>query len=597
MFEKNPQLQYETVAPHRITECRLARNPLALLKNRGEATLLGGFGEASVLIDFNEEIVGGLEVVLSCTAPTHIRIDYEEEAELAKRRDPLGCSWYQLVFDEYDLEAGEHTIVSKGRRGYRFINFSSVSEEDVTVKKVTAITGSHPVRERGSFRCSDDRLNRIWDISAATAKACMQAFYEDGVKRDGLLWLGDYRIAFPAAYYLTGDGALARKSLIMMRDSGYECGGIPACAARGGGEQHHSESGISYMPRIPGDGQNKWIILNYMCDYIIGIEEYVRFTGDETILSEIMESAENAAKFLLTLIDLETPGKWYIDDYKAKRDEYGFNYTILTDCTMNPKNCFESKGVFLLEYLMSLQSLSRLAKKSGNDALSAWSDALAARLDEHIHTHYYDAVHGQYLDNKRQKFCDISQYPAPVAVMAGKDDPIGMERMIRSVMPNLGFSMAWRIEAMFKKGFIHEAIRDISGAWGKMVDADSRTGWERLDVPEMNATHYYDATGSFCHGWMASPAFQLPQWIVGIKPAADGFRKIRIAPNLDTLTYAEASVPTAKGEIVARVEKAGKGYTLYLDLPKDVENCEIVWSEDHTETVLGGGKYVLSSEG
>ena len=186
---------------------------------------------------------------------------------------------------------------------------------------------------------------------------------------------------------------------------------------------------------------------------------------------------------------------------------------------------------------------------------------------------------------------------APIAIMAGKEDPIGMERMMRSVMPALGFSMAWRIEAMFQKGFIHEAIRDISSAWGKMVDADSRTGWERLDVPEMNATHYYDATGSFCHGWMASPAFQLPQWIVGIKPEADGFRKISIAPNLDTLTFAEASVPTANGEIVARIEKAGKGYTLYLDLPKDVENCEIIWSPDRTETVLGGGKYMLSYEG
>ncbi|MBQ8497747.1 MAG: hypothetical protein IJ489_09890 [Clostridia bacterium] len=596
MFERNPNLQYETVSPRRITETKLMKRPLALLNHRGDAVLLGGFGEASVLIDFDEEIVGGLEVTLVCTAPVHIRIDYEEDAELAKRRDPLACSWYQLVFDEYDLEAGEHTFVSRGRRGFRFINLSAVSEEDVTLKTVTAINGTHPIRERGSFRCSDDRLNRIWDISSATAKACMQAFYEDGVKRDGLLWLGDYRIAFPAAYYLTGDAVLARKSLIMMRDSRYECGGIPACAARGGGEQHHTESGISYMPRIPGDGQNKWIILNYMCDYIIGIEEYVRLTGDDSILPEIMQSAEDAAKFLLTLIDLETPGKWYIDDYKAKRDQYGFNYTILTDCTMNPKNCFESKGVFLLEFLMSLQTLSRLAKRTENAELRTWADETAERLDTHIQTHYFDAVHGQYLDNKKQKFCDISQYPAPQAILAGKEDPIGMERMMRSVIPNLGFSIAWRIEAMFRKGFTHEAIRDISSAWGKMLDADSRTGWERLDVPEMNATHYYDALGSFCHGWMASPAYQLPKWIVGIQPEADGFRKISVSPRLDTLTFAEASVPTANGEITVRAEKNGKGYMLYLDLPADVESCEVIWSEDHTETVLGGGKYALCSE-
>ena len=596
MFEKNPLLQYENVFPYRITETRLARDAQFLIAGRGEAQLLGGFGESSVVIDFDQEIVGGLAVTLVCTAPTHIRINYEEDAELVKRRDPLGCSWYQLVFDEYELEAGEHTFVSRGRRGFRFIQLCADSEEDVTVKSVVAINGTHPVREKGLFRCSDDKLNRIWDISAATAKACMQAFYEDGVKRDGLLWLGDYRLTFLSSYYLTGDAELARKSLLMIRDSAYECGGIPACAARGGGEQHHSESGISYMPRIPGDGQNKWIILNYICDYILGIEEYVRLTGDEAIIPELLPSAEAAAKFLLPLTDLETPGKWYIDDYKAKRDQYGFNYTILIDCTMNPKNCFESKGVLLLELLMSMRTLSRLAKKTDNAEMANWADDIAARLDTHITEHYYDAVHGQYLDNKRQKFFDISQYTAPQAILADKEDPLGMERMMRSIMPNLGFSMAWRLEAMFKKGFTHEALRDISSAWGKMLDLDSRTCWERLDLPEMNATHYYDALGSFCHGWTASPAWQLPAWILGIQPTADGFRKIKVAPRLDTLTFAEASVPTASGSIVARAEKDGKGCKLYLDLPKDVESCEIIWSDDHTETVLGGGKYVLSSE-
>jgi hypothetical protein len=190
----------------------------------------------------------------------------------------------------------------------------------------------------------------------------MQDFYEDGVKRDGLLWLGDYRVTFLSAYYLTGDVSLARKSLLMIRDSQYECGAIPACAARGGGEQHHRDDGISYMPRIPGDGQNKWIILNYMCDYIRGIEEYVRMTGDDSILPEVMESAEKAAKYLLTLIDLETPGVWYIDDYKAKRDENGFNYTILMDCGINPLSSFESKGSFLFQYMSSMDALMTLAK-------------------------------------------------------------------------------------------------------------------------------------------------------------------------------------------------------------------------------------------
>ena len=146
------------------------------------------------------------------------------------------------------------------------------------------------------------------------------------------------------------------------------------------------------------------------------------------------------------------------------------------------------------------------------------------------------------------------------------------------------------------KGFIREGLRDISSAWGKMLDADSRTCWERLDVPEMNATHYYDATGSFCHGWTSSPAWQLPAWIVGIRPEADGFRKITVAPNLDLLDFAEATVPTPDGDITARVERDGKGFILYLSLPASVEECTVVWDEDHTLTVKGNEKYTLRSD-
>ena len=596
MFEKNPNLAYTTVYPRRITSSRMAQTALSLVGAEGDAVLLGGFGEASVLLDFDCEVVGCLTVSISCEAPTHVRIDYEEEAELAQRRDPLACSWYKLVYDEYDLEPGRHTLVSRGRRGFRFVSIGVTSEEDVTVHAVSAENGTHPVVQRGLFRCSDDRLNRIWDISAATAKACMQSFYEDGVKRDGLLWIGDYRVTFLSSYYLTGDASLARKSLLIIRDSQYECGALPACSARGGAEQHGPDKAISYMPNIPGDGQNKWCILNYMCDYILAIDEYVRLTGDRSILPEIMPSAVSAAKFLLTLTDLDTPGKWYIDDYLSKRDSYGLNYTILTDCTMNPKNCFSSKGGLLLQYLASLGALVSLSEKAEDTASAEWAKEIAARLDAHLLEHYYNAPHAQYLDQKRQKFCDISQYATPYAILAGKEDEIGMQRMMRSVMPALGFAMAWRIEVMFMKGFVREAIRDISSAWGKMLDADSRTCWERLDVPEMNATHYYDAIGSFCHGWTSSPAWQLPSWIVGIRAEDDGFRKVTVAPNLDLLDFAEATVPTPNGDITARVERDGKNYVLYLSLPASVEECTVKWDEDHSLTVKGNEKYTLRSD-
>ena len=147
------------------------------------------------------------------------------------------------------------------------------------------------------------------------------------------------------------------------------------------------------------------------------------------------------------------------------------------------------------------------------------------------------------------------------------------------------------IEALMKAGRVHEALRDIRAAWGKMLDRDSLTCWERLDVPEMNDTHYYDAPGSYCHGWGASPAWQLPEWIAGVRAVKDGYEEICVQPNLGDLDWAEANVPTPKGEIFARAEKKDGCVKIYLDIPESVKRCTVMGPGGREESVAGSGAY------
>ena len=593
MFEKNPRLTYWNVAPKSVERAALVRAPQAFMTENGITALLCSLGEASMLIDFKEEVVGGLVVRLRCAADTHVLIQYEEEPEAAIRREPYACTWYKEPQDEYDLPAGEHVIVSKGRRGFRYAALFVMGTENVELISVEAVNGGWPVRMRGSFRCSDERLNRIWDISAATVRACMQDFYEDGVKRDGLLWIGDYRIAFMAGWYAFGEAALARRSLLMIRDSQLECGAIPACCAEGGGHQHDRESGISYMPGIPKN-LGGWVILNYLADYLCAIDEYIVRTGDLSILDETLESAEKTARFMLTLTDLETPGQWWIDEYEAKRDENGLRYSIHHDCKNMPNMNIGSKGGVLCEMLSGLKALIRLADRAQNAELKMWGEEMAGKLDNHIETYYHEAFFNQYTDLAKQKAPAVSQHVTMRAVLAGKEDKKGMERLARMLLPNMSFALAWRVEAMMRSGHVHEALRDIRAAWGKMLDADSLTCWERLDVPEMNATHYYDAPGSYCHGWGSSPAWQLPEWIVGVHPVKDGFEEICVEPNLDELEWAEACVPVPDGEITVRAEKSADGLKLLLDIPEGVRKCVVKWPDGSMETLEAAGAYALT---
>ncbi len=576
MFEKNPNLTYRLVMPCRIDRTTRVKMPNALL-GAGKAVLLCERGEASMLIDFHEEVVGSISLKVKCAESARVTLIYEEDPDAAMRREEYICSWYRQPKDEYSLASGEHTLLSQGRRGFRYAGVFVQSKQNVEVIEARAISGGWAVKPRGSFCCSDDRINRIWDISTATVRACMQDFYEDGVKRDGLLWIGDYRMTFLCSWYAFGDAALARKSLLMIRDSQYENGALPACSWEAGGHQHYSESGIRYMPGIPHNLRG-WVIPNYVCDYVAGLEEYVRLTGDESIIPETIGSAERAARFLCSLIDFEDPSHWWMDAHSAKRNELGQRYSMLYDCNMNPKSEVTSRGALLFEILMALRALDSMAQRVEKSDISAWAQQMAAKVDHHIETYYRENRFGQYIDSFKQHFGGVLQHVTARAVAAGKDDPKGMERLVRSLMPNLGFAMAWRLEAMFKTGYVEQAISDIRKAWGKMLDADSLTCWERLDTPQMNDTHYYDAPGSLCHGWTAGPAWLLPRWITGVQIQSDGFEVIHVCPELGDLEWAEANVPTPNGEIFVRAEKTDGGLNVYLDIPEDVRKCSIEWN-------------------
>lgn len=593
MFEKNLSLVYHSVFPKSVTRTALVRYPQALVEGTGEAELLCGFGEASLLIDFHEEAVGGLEMKIRCEADAHIEILYEETPDAAMRREDYVSSWYKQPKDIWELTPGEHTLVSQGRRGFRYVGLFASSSASVKLISVTAVSGSWPLHERGSFSCSDGRLNRIWDISRNTARACMQDFYEDGVKRDGLLWIGDFRIAFMAGWDAFGDASLARRSLLMIRDSQYETGAIPACCADGGGHQHDRESGISYMPGIPVN-LGGWVIINYLADYLCAIDEYILRTGDRSILPEVMESAEKTARFMIKTSDLDTPGRWWIDEFETKKDEHGQRYSIHHDCKNMPNMNIGSKGGVLCEMLMGMKALARLAERAGDGRLLSWAEEMAAKLDLHIETHYREGLFHQYIDQVRQKAPQVSQNVTMRAILAGKEDKKGAERMARMLLPNMSFALVWRVEALMKAGLRKEALSDVRAAWGKMIDADSLTCWERLDVPELNATHYYDAPGSYCHGWGAGPAFQLPEWILGVRPVKDGYEEIVIEPNLIDLDWAEGSIPTPEGEIFVRAERTESGVKLLLDLPECVKKCAVVRPDGREESLNAPGAYRLT---
>ena len=62
-----------------------------------------------------------------------------------------------------------------------------------------------------------------------------------------------------------------------------------------------------------------------------------------------------------------------------------------------------------------------------------------------------------------------------------------------------------------------------------------------------------EPTRSDSHAWAAHPNYGLLATVLGVRPAAPGFRRVRVAPHLGTLRHAEGTGPHPDGTIDVRV--------------------------------------------
>jgi hypothetical protein len=121
---------------------------------------------------------------------------------------------------------------------------------------------------------------------------------------------------------------------------------------------------------------------------------------------------------------------------------------------------------------------------------------------------------------------------------------------------------AFALEALIQANLRAEAVELIRTRLGGMIDRGATTLWEQWD----------GATGSRCFGAAASPAYLLPQQILGVIPAAINWKRVRIAPLIGNLEFARGAVPSPHGTIRVEWEKVGEDQlAVRVELPEGID--------------------------
>lgn len=508
-------------------------------------------GDIRILLDFGKEVVGYTEFEAEGGEGATLDFNFFEAIE-EERVHFTWCSSSSGVNNSfrYITKKGRQIYRSYVRRGFRYC-FLTLREirSPFKIRYVSAILNTYPVTEKGEFRSSDERLNRIWQVGAYTLRLCMEDTYVDCPCYEQTHWVGDARNEALINYACFGGCDLSSHSLEQVSHS-LDYNILP---------ESHVPSGWRHI--LPA-----WSFL-----WIEALYEYYLFTGDIKFLKRIYPSLR---KTCFKIGDLRSKrGLFRIKG--LKKDEIS---NMIDWATMD----IPEEGEITHNNALAVRSLLTSAKIAG--ILKKQEDSreftkLARSIKRSINKYcwkekkkaYVDCL---YKDGSQSKvisqqtntiiyLCDCApRARIPFVFALVENAPKGV------VSVESPFFMFFTLEALAKAGKTEKIISIIREKWGFMLDKGATTFWETF--PGSTVEQFW-WTRSHCHAWSSAPTYFLSAKILGVFPLEPGFKKVLIRPSPTDLTFCKGKFPTPRGEIEISWENLPDSFNLYIKVPEGIK--------------------------
>ena len=135
----------------------------------------------AILLDFGKELQGGLQIVTGMPAshePVAVRIRLGESvSEAMCDIDGVNGASNDHAMRDFTIRLPWLGVMEVGNSGFRFARIDLLDDSvELHIKEIRAISVFRDIPYKGSFRCNDERLNRIWQTGAYTVHLNMQEY-------------------------------------------------------------------------------------------------------------------------------------------------------------------------------------------------------------------------------------------------------------------------------------------------------------------------------------------------------------------------------------------------------------------------------------
>lgn len=119
------------------------------------------------------------------------------------------------------------------------------------------------------------------------------------------------------------------------------------------------------------------------------------------------------------------------------------------------------------------------------------------------------------------------------------------------------FFMHWVDASLANIGEYERMVGLIRELYGNMIDGGATCTWE-----------VWNPHASQCHGWSATPAYDLTHYVLGIRGVTPGYTEFSVEPHPAGLTSAKGVFPSVQGDISISWIASGTQFDLAVTVPR-----------------------------
>ena len=390
----------------------------------------------------------------------------------------------------------------------------------VQIKEVKVVNQVYPFEKTGSFECSDPLFNAIWEVGWRTIRVCAEDSYTDTPFRERGLYAGDMLPQMGVTLAGSTDLRLIKYSLRLFQDM-YADVFDPEV------ERYPSEIGL---------------LEDYPLLTLEALSWYVDRTGDLDFAAALYPNYDRLIRRLMS---------------EREADGLIHNERVFIEWTQIQKSEVKNTAYHAI-LARCCQLMDRLAGKLGKPRDQKTYKTYYSVLKSEVRDHFWNPAKELYSDGVKDGEQIDHYYPIsslwpflanitderqnksifPYVEEVLKD--IGSENRRRMTTPYGGFYL---LGALYERGLPGTAERFMRQYWSPMVYDHEDTAWENFGS---------EGIGTLSHAWSAAPTYYLTTRVLGIdlgwpKPFEE--KKVTIAPQAESITWARGVVPHPKGPI------------------------------------------------